>query len=117
MNSIPVTNNTPSNMHVGGRVLRPGETQLVEPHLVPPGLGEISAQANDEPPTDPLIELQALASAAVIAELTALSADDLDALDALESASDKPRKGVLESIAAERVRRAKEEGAADEGAE
>lgn len=110
MNQIPVTNNTESNMHVGGSVLRPGETQLVEAHLVPPGLGEISTQANDEPPMDHVLELHKLASAAVIAELTALSVDDLHALEVLETSASKPRKGVLEAIAVEHLRRATEDG-------
>lgn len=117
MNKIPVTNNTESNMHIGGSVLRPGETQLVESHLVPPGMGEVSTQANDKPPVDHVLELQKLASAAVIAELTALSLDDLHALEALEASASKPRKGVLEAITAEHLRRAASEDAAKAAAE
>lgn len=110
MNLIPVTNHTESNMHVGGSVLRPGETQLVEAHLVPPGMGEISQQANDQPPEDPVLELHKSKSDIVIAELTALSVDDLHALEVLETSSAKPRKGVLEAITAEHLRRAAEGG-------
>lgn len=109
MDKIPVTNDTDSNMHIGGSVLRPGETQYVDAHLVPPGMGEISTQANDEPPVDHVLELHKLASAAVIAELTALSIDDLHQLEVLETSSTKPRKGVLEAITAEHLRRASEE--------
>lgn len=117
MNKIPVTNDTDHNLHVGGSVLRPGETQLVEPHLVPPGMGEISSQANDEPPVDSVLELQKLASASVIAELTALSLDDLHALEALEASAKKPRTGVLQAITAEHLRRAASEDAAKVAAE
>lgn len=112
MNQIPVTNNTESNMHVGGSVLRPGETQLVEAHLVPPGLGEISTQANDEPPVDHVLELQKSKADTVIAELTALSLDDLHAIEALEASATKPRTTVLAAITAEHLRRATEEDAA-----
>jgi len=119
MNKIPVTNTSDANMHIGGSVLRPGETQLVEPHLVPPGMGEVSTQANDEPPVDHVLELQKSKVDIVIAELTALSLDDLHALEALEASASKPRKGVLEAITAEHLRRASEEGdnnGADNGA-
>ena len=116
MNKIPVTNDTDHNLHVGGSVLRPGETQLVEPHLVPPGMGQISTQANDAPPVDHVLELQKSKSAIVIAELTALSLDDLHALEALEASATQPRKGVLEAIAAEHLRRAASEDAAKEAA-
>jgi hypothetical protein len=113
MNKIPVTNDTDHNMHIGGSVLRPGETQLVEPHLVPPGMGEVSTQASDEPPVDPVLELQKRKGDIVIAELTALSLDDLHALEALEASASKPRKGVLEAITAEHLRRASTEGDKD----
>lgn len=117
MTQVPVTNSTQSNMHIGGSVLRPGETQLVEPHLVPPGLGEVSTQANDEPPVDHVLELQKSKGEVVIAQLTALSLDDLHALEALEASASKPRKGVLEAISAEHLRRASEENAGAEGGE
>lgn len=115
MNKIPVTNDTDHNMHVGGSVLRPGETQLVEPHLVPPGMGQLSTQANDEPPVDHVLDLQKSKSAIVIAELTALSLDDLHALEALEASATAPRKGVLEAITAEHLRRASDEGDKKDG--
>lgn len=108
MNKIPVTNDTEHNMHIGGSVLRPGETQLVEANLVPPGKGHVSTQANDEPPKDHVLELHKSKGDVVIAELTALSLDDLHALEALEASASKPRKGVLEAIAAEHLRRASE---------
>jgi hypothetical protein len=110
MNKIPVTNDTSHNLHVGGSVLRPGETQLVEPHLVPPGMGHTSAPADTAPPLNHVQELQKAKSAIVIAELTALSIDDLHQLEVLETSSTKPRKGVLEAITAEHLRRASEEG-------
>lgn len=177
MNKIPVTNDTSHNLHVGGSVLRPGETQLVEPHLVPPGMGEISDTVASSDETDHsailaavgtadilaclqdasaekldhiekyeaegknrpavmegiaaerlrraadtngtgdntaasahVLDLQKSKSAIVIAELTALSLDDLHALEALEASATAPRKGVLEAIAAEHLRRASDEG-------
>lgn len=110
MIKIPVTNDTSHNLHVGGSVLRPGETQLVEPHLVPPGMGHTSAPADTAPPLNHVQELQKAKSAIVIAELTALSLDDLHALEALEASANTPRKGVLEAITAEHLRRASEEG-------
>jgi len=117
MKQIPVTNDTESNMHVGGSVLRPGETQLVEPHLVPPGYGAVSTQANDEPPADPVLALQKSKGDIVIAELTALSLDDLHTLEALEASAKKPRAGVLAAITAEHLRRASEKKPGDEGGE
>jgi hypothetical protein len=103
-----VTNHTESNMHVGGSVLRPGETQLVEPHLVPPGMGEISTQANDEPPVDPIAELAKGTVAYIIAALPGLTRFDLDELDAYEQTG-KARKGVLEAIAMEKLGREPED--------
>ena len=110
MNQIPVTNTTEHNMHVGGHVLRPGETMHVDAHLVPPGKGETSAPADTAPPLNHVQELQKAKGDIVIAELTALSLDDLHALEALEASASKPRKSVLEAITAEHLRRASEEG-------
>ncbi len=108
MDKIPVTNHGTDNLHVGGAVIRPGETLHVPAHLVPPGMGELSAQANDEPPEDPVLALHAAKAADVVAALPTLDIDSLHQLEALEASANKPRKSVLEVITAEHLRRASE---------
>ena len=53
----------------------------------------------------------------LIAELTVLSLDNLHSLEALEASATKPRKGVLDAITAEHLRRASEETTGEEGGE
>lgn len=100
----PVTNDGTTNMHCGETVIRPGETRMIEAHLVPPAHAPDAAPVDTPPPPKPLVERNATD---IIAALLDLPAADLDALEAAEKAKEaKARKGVLEAIAAERLRRA-----------
>lgn len=108
---IPVTNNDPSrNMHVGGIVIRPGETRHIAAHLVPSELpkGATSEAAVPEPTTkNPVHDMLNQPIATIVATLSTLSEEQLTELDALETEA-KNRIGVHEAITAERLRRASE---------
>ena len=112
MSKIPVTNNGKMNIWVGGQMIPPGETRHFEAHHVPPEYRPAPAAAPAEPedPSDPLEILRAGNVKEITAGVPALSLEDLDRLEALENAAEVPRKGVLAAIAADRLRRAAEEG-------
>lgn len=106
---VAVHNGGKSPMYVAGRMIPPGETEHIEAAQLPPELqgdaagagarqDEIDALADAA--ADPLAELQANSSKIVIAALPDLDVVKLQRLAALEEASDKPRKTVLEAIAA-----------------
>jgi hypothetical protein len=101
----PVTNNGKTNLHVGTAVIRPGETRMVDDHLVPPNLRPQATPASSLP-VDPVVTLIAGKAAEVIAALPALSDDDIAQVLALESGSQKSRTTVLQAIDAEKLRRA-----------
>lgn len=105
----PVTNEGTTNLHCGETVIRPGETRMIDEHLVPPDRHRAAAPEAPKQADKPLVERNATD---IIAALLDLPAADLDALEAAEKAKEaKARKGVLEAIATERLRRA----ADDEG--
>lgn len=101
----PITNHGKTNMHVGTAVIRPGETRMVDDHLVPPNLRPQATPASSAP-INPVAALIAGKAAEVIAALPALSDDDLAQALALESGSQKPRTTVLQAIDADKLRRA-----------
>ena len=102
----PVTNNGKNNLHIAGQVIRPGTTQMVDEHRIPPNLRRPAAPAAAPAPGPDIVANQAASPARdVIAELADASAERLDAIEANEQAG-KARKGVLEAISAERLRRA-----------
>lgn len=108
---VPYSNRTARAVHIGSVIVRPGETRMVDPRLVK---GHTPAKPAAAPPPDPNIELLTLLAsntAQITAALPDLSDDQLAALDAAEQAAEKPRKGVVEAIAAERLGRAAGAGA------
>lgn len=107
MKEIPVTNNTACNMHVGGKVIRPGATRMVEESMVPEDLRPSPAEPVEESVPDSMASLVEGGVKDIVEVLQGLSADDLARLEALEQ-DGKKRKGVLEGIAHERLRRAAE---------
>lgn len=108
---IPFTNTTDRSIHAGPVCVRPGETRMVEPaHLpathrpAPAAPAKAAAPAPDDPRA--LLDTNV---ANVAKALPLLSAEDLDALEAAEQAG-KTRKGVLDAITAERLRRVETDG-------
>lgn len=120
---IPIKNTGKNFLHVGGRVIPPNETHLVDEHLVPPALlpkpaaSESVEPTGDQPSTDQpsadqtqptdqaLLDLVAGTVSQIVPQLAALSDDDLVTVHALELEGDN-RKGVLEAIEAEKLERA-----------
>lgn len=112
---IPVHNKGDSPMYVAGRMIPPGETEHFEESALPPEMRPQGAPAAEtEAPADALAELLKNKVAEVAAALPGLSSADLARLDLLEMGAEKPRKGVLEAIAAEGLRRATDDGDGDE---
>jgi len=115
MKTVPVTNHGNTNLHIGGKVIVPGDTLHIDERIVPPDLmPETPAEEQPEKSADEIAAaaqfalVEAIASGnvqSVVAELPALSDEDLTALEAYENAN-SARKGVLEAIAADRLRRA-----------
>lgn len=109
----PVTNEGTTNLHCGETVIRPGETRMIDEHLVPPDRLRPEVPVAPKPAEKPLVEHNATD---IIAALLDLPAADLDALEAAEQAKGaKARKGVLEAIATERLRRAAANEGGDKG--
>lgn len=102
---IPVTNNTDTMLHIGGKVIRPGETRDVDESLVPDELKPVAAQAATDAPEDPVLALLDGSVKEIAEALAGLSDADIDALEAAEEAG-KTRKGVLAAIAEQRLARA-----------
>jgi hypothetical protein len=107
MNLVPYTNNKPHNQHIGGRVIRPGETRMVDASLVPNATPEEAAPGPAAP--NPLAELVKKKVKDIEAALPTLSDAELDEvlkLDGADATDGQPRKGVAEAIAEEKLRRA-----------
>jgi len=107
MREIPVHNDTKHNMHVAGAVIRPGETRLFPEHDVPEKYLPEAKAAEEEkkPEADPIAEIAKGTVAAVLMTLPSLDEEALGKVEAAENEGQK-RKGVLEGIAGERLRRA-----------
>lgn len=108
MSKIPVSNPTAMPIWVAGQMIPPGETRHFDAHHVPAEhrAAPAAPPPAEAPPPDPLEIIRAGSVKDIAAGLATLADDELQRLDALEQGSDKPRKGVLEAIAAERLRRA-----------
>jgi hypothetical protein len=86
--------------YIGGVMIPAGATRLVDAQFVP----DAPAEAGPAP-ADPILELLDNNVGHVVEALPGLSDEDLDKVEAAENAG-KTRKGVLEGIAADRLRRA-----------
>lgn len=105
-----VTNTGRSPMYVAGQMIPPGETRHFDLRDLPPELRPAAPGKADEPPAENALEvLRARKVAEVVAALPDLSSKELADLDLLELADPKPRKGVLEAIAADVLRRSTEQ--------
>jgi len=103
MQKVPYTNDGSSFQHVGGTTIPPGETRDVDPSLLPDWKPESDGKPQEAP--DPLLELLGGSIASVLEVLPAMTDGELEQLAALEAAN-KGRKGLLEAVAAEQLRRA-----------
>lgn len=97
-----VTNDTNSPMYVGGQMVPPGESVMVD---VP---GELAPPAEPAAPTlaEETVLLLKKSVKELVGELGSLSSDALDMMDVLEGGSDNPRSTLLTAIGTEQMRRA-----------
>jgi hypothetical protein len=109
MEKIPYTNDTAAPVYVGGLLVKPGQTRMIDPADAPNyaaalAAGQATAAGEPENPTLKLLDRPVKD---ILPELPALTDAQLDELEAGE-ADGKTRKGVLEAIAEQRVLRAEE---------
>ena len=117
MKRIYIENTGPVAKFIGGKLLQPGEGREFDQVDVPAEHRPAAAPAAEAAPDalEPLKELLEKAIKAIVPDLPTLGAEQLQQLRALEEA-DQNRKGVLEAIAAEVLRRANEQIEAEEAA-
>lgn len=102
---VPVENNGQMPLYVAGVMIPPGETRHFEDDQLPPEFRQSAAVEAEEAPADPLLAVLELKVADVVNGLADLSDEELDRLENIEAAG-KARKGVIEAVTEERLRRA-----------
>lgn len=106
MKTVPVTNTTKANLHLAGKVIAPGDTRHIDITMVPDHLlPKERSEEVTEAPADPIVELLSGTVPEVGKALPDLDDEQLNAVEANEKVGQQ-RKGVLEAITAERLRRA-----------
>lgn len=110
---ISVHNPTGMPIYVGSNMVPAGETRDFPESLVPPHLRPQpdSKPAADEAALDLIADLQKLSVKEVVSALPGLSADDMARLEELEKADGSPRKGVMNAITEEKLKRAADQPA------
>lgn len=99
-----VTNDTNSPMYVGGQMVPPGESVMVDvPEEALPPAAPLAPTLADEVALLLKKPVKELAD-----ELPSLTSDGLDMMDVLEGGSKQPRTTLLTAIKTEQVRRADE---------
>lgn len=110
MNEVPFTNNGKHTCFIGGQMIPAGETRMIDCRSVPGFIAPAEAVAVAESPDTILADVVAKILSHSINQLRevlpGLSLDELAAVEQAEQAKEAPRKGALEAIAAERIRRA-----------
>ncbi len=105
------TNTSDRIVHVDGKMIHPGETREVGPLGSPPqarpvGFDDLHDLSDKAAGTVDLADLLKGSVAKVAAALTSLDEAQLEALAELEYEDGAPRKGVIEAVEAEKLRRA-----------
>ena len=110
MGTKHIHNPGPNTMFVGGKMIPPGEGRDIDESLLPPEHKD--APVEEEAKTPSLDKLLAEELKKPVRELIdglhGLTQEALDRMEALEREAAKPRKGLLEAIATEKVARADE---------
>lgn len=107
MKRIPYTNTTATAAYVAGVLIPPGETRMVDALQVSGPADPAEETPAPAQATDSILDLLDRSVKDITAALPEISDDDLARLETAEQ-DGKTRKGVLEALAAERIRRAQQ---------
>lgn len=105
---VPYTNDKPHTVHIGGKMIRPGQTRDVDASLV-----QSAPPAEPTAPPDPYAHIREILGhkvGEISAMLKSLSDEDLAHVERLEGDAKNPRKGVLQAVNELQLERAKERG-------
>jgi len=105
MMRVPVENKGKMPIYVAGVMIPPGETRHFEEDTLPPEHRSSAVTEKEVAPVDPLLTVLELKVSDVVNGLPGLGDEELDRLEIMETEG-KGRKGVIEAITAERLRRA-----------
>ena len=108
MEEHPFHNKKDHAVHIGGKVIHPGETRMVDASLLH-SAHEGEDKATEAKQQDPLLDILDGDVGQVSDALAGLSSDELDALESAEEKGNT-RKGVLKAIAEARLTLASDEG-------
>lgn len=111
MSHIPYTNDRDQIRYVGGHLVRPKETVIMDARHVPQHMRPAPPPPEEELPPDPMAELRKGNVRGITAMLPELSTEQLAALEVLEQEADNTRTTLLEAIEAERLKRAQDPNA------
>ncbi|WP_233869254.1 hypothetical protein [Paraburkholderia adhaesiva] len=110
MKTIAYYNDSPKYVHIGATMVPPHETREVDASLVPNAkAAAVPAARPADSGTGTADKLGALLARTVDdvrKALSGLSGDELTELEKREAAAQTPRKGVLDAVAAEQLKRA-----------
>ena len=108
MSEIPFENTGKTMRFIGGQMIPPGETRMVDTREVPGFVMPVDDTEDDQgPDTGEIIRTILGHNIPALKEvLPGLSNDELDLVETGEQAKDSPRQGALAAIAEERIRRA-----------
>lgn len=94
---IAYTNNTDTNIHIGGKIITPNNTREIDDSFLNPEFTN-PPETEETVNENPLVELLKGNVKAITEGIIALTDEDLIELEALETDSAKPRTSVLEAI-------------------
>lgn len=94
---------------IGGKLLHPGDTRMVDAALVPAGQADRATSTAGKPAAPPvernMAALQADTVKVITGQLPKLASEQLAELLTIERAQDKPRSGVTQAIEEEQLKR------------
>lgn len=105
-----ITNDSTEIIYVGGKMIPPGEGRDIDESLLPAEHRDAPVEEEAKKPSldEQLTEELKKPVKDLIEGLAGLTQEALDRMEALEREAAKPRKSLLEAIAAEKVARADE---------
>jgi len=114
---IPYTNNSKKIQHIGPCTIWPGQTREVDESYLDVSTENPDADFKKTDLSKNIEDILKLSVANLTKALPSLSPEDLDAVDTGEKSKNKPRIGVVNAIAVERVNRASQSLEGDKAAD